>query len=264
MTRVLRTDDPTERATGLGLARDAVRRERLVVLPTDTVYGVAADAFSPVAVRALLAAKGRGRDVPVPVLVGSWQTVDGLVARRPPGLTALVEAFWPGALTVVVPAAPTLAWDLGDTRGTVALRMPLQPVALDLLSETGPLAVSSANRHGEPTARTADEAVDALGAAVAVALDAGPLDGVASTVVDLSAVTAGRPARVLREGSVPVDDLREVLAAAGVDLVDGRRGDGEVDNDEAARAATGDVAEPARGDGSDDDAEPAAADGERP
>ena len=253
MTRVLRTDEATERATGLGLARDALRRGRLVVLPTDTVYGVAADAFSPEAVRALLAAKGRGPDVPVPVLVGSWQTVDGLVARRPPGLTALVEAFWPGALTVVVPAAPTLAWDLGETRGTVALRMPLHPVTLDLLAETGPLAVSSANRHGEPTAQTADEAVDALGDAVAVALDAGVLDGQASTVVDVSATEVGGPARLLRRGGVPADDLTEVLAAAGVRLVDPAHDDDGPDDDATA------VPDPAA-----DDAEPAEPDGPRP
>jgi tRNA threonylcarbamoyl adenosine modification protein (Sua5/YciO/YrdC/YwlC family) len=192
----------------LDLAADAIRRGELVVLPTDTVYGVGADAFSPTAVATLLAAKRRGRNMPPPVLVGSWQTVDGLAAEVSALTRALTQAFWPGALTLVVRQAPTLAWDLGDAAGTVALRMPLHPVALDLLARTGPLAVSSANRSGSPAALTAQQARDQLGETVSVYLDAGPcVAGQASTIVDLTL----SPPRLLRAGPVTVEQLREIV-----------------------------------------------------
>jgi tRNA threonylcarbamoyl adenosine modification protein (Sua5/YciO/YrdC/YwlC family) len=180
----------------------------LVVLPTDTLYGIAADAFDSSAVSALLRAKRRGRDMPVPVLVGSWNTIDGLVLSVRQPARELIRAFWPGALSLVVAQAPSLAWDLGDTRGTVVLRMPLHPVALELLAEVGPLAVSSANISGSSPARTADEARAQLGEDVAVYLDGGAADhGVASTIVDL---TADAP-RILREGAVTADAIAEVL-----------------------------------------------------
>jgi len=202
--------DPGERAEGLAAAADAVRRGELVVLPTDTVYGLGADAFTPFAVDALLVAKGRGRDVPVPVLVGSWRALDGLALVVPPMVRELVEAFWPGGLTLVVEHAPSLAWDLGDTGGTVAVRMPLHPVALELLAETGPMAVSSANRSGQPPATDVGQARDQLGDAVAVYLDGGPsVDPVPSTIVDVT----GPVPRVLRPGAVTVDQLREVNSA---------------------------------------------------
>ena len=200
--------DPAQRAEGLTAATDAVRRGELVVLPTDTVYGLGADAFTPPAVGALLAAKGRGRDMPVPVLVGSWRALDGLTGYVPPTVRSLVEAFWPGGLTLVVEHAPSLAWDLGDARGTVAVRMPLHPVALELLAETGPMAVSSANKSGQPPATSAAEAQEQLGYAVSVYLDAGPSgDPVPSTIVDVT----GSVPRLLRPGAVPLDALREVV-----------------------------------------------------
>ena len=200
--------DPVERAEGLDAAVDSIRRGELVVLPTDTVYGIGADAFQPDAIDALLATKGRGRDMPVPVLVGSWTGLDGLTLLVQPSVRELVEAFWPGALTLVVEHAPSLAWDLGDTRGTVAVRMPLHPVALELLARTGPLGVSSANRTGEPPPVTAEEARDQLGYPVAVYLDGGPSgEPVPSTIVD---VTEDVP-RVLRLGAVSLAELREVV-----------------------------------------------------
>ncbi|GAA2778383.1 L-threonylcarbamoyladenylate synthase [Saccharopolyspora taberi] len=200
---------PDSRETGLAAAANAVRAGGLVVLPTDTVYGIGADAFDSSAVAALLAAKGRGRDMPVPVLVGSWSTVDGLVMSVPQQARALIEAFWPGGLSIVLPQAPSLSWDLGDTRGTVNLRMPLHPVALDLLREVGPMAVSSANRSGQPPASTAAEAEAQLGDSVSVYLESGLSSqaAVASTIVDL---TQSHP-RVLREGAVSLDELAEVL-----------------------------------------------------
>ena len=200
---------PTERAEGLDAAAGAVRRGDLVVLPTDTVYGVGADAFAPGAVGRLLEAKGRGRDMPVPVLVGSPRTLDGIAAGLSEVARALVEAFWPGGLTLVCRAQPSLQWDLGETRGTVAVRMPLHPVAIELLTQTGPMAVSSANRSGMPPAVTADEAIDQLGETVSVYLDGGPAGApVPSTIVD---VTAAVP-RLLRAGAIPDDTLREVAA----------------------------------------------------
>ena len=180
------------------------------MLPTDTVYGVGADAFAPDAVARVLAAKGRDRQMPPPVLIPALRTVDGLARDVPAPARALMEACWPGPLTVIVLAQPSLAWDLGETNGTVALRVPDHGAALALLARTGPLAVTSANRTGEPAATTADDAKDQLGDAVSVYLDAGdsPL-GVASTIVD---ATSGL-LRVVREGGVSWQRLVEVAGA---------------------------------------------------
>lgn len=201
-------DVQEESVVGVVQAVAALQRGQLVVLPTDTVYGLAADAFSPAAVELLLAAKGRGRDMPVPVLVGARHGLDGLAADVTPEMRRLVEAFWPGPLTLIVPAAPSLAWDLGETRGTVAVRMPQHPVALEVLETTGPLAVSSANRTGQPPPTTAEEAKSQLGEVVAVYLEAGPTPAaVASTILDL---TGERP-QVRRAGALSRDDLRDLL-----------------------------------------------------
>jgi L-threonylcarbamoyladenylate synthase len=200
--------DPGEREEAIRTASHSVASGELVVLPTDTVYGLGADAFDAVAVADLLRAKGRGRDTPVPVLVGSWTTIDGLVTVVDSRTRDLIEAFWPGGLTLVVRHAPSLSWDLGDANGTVAVRMPLHPVAIELLEKTGPMAVSSANRHGEPPAQTALEAQAQLGEDVAVYLEDGQVaGGIASTIVD---VTSPRP-RILRVGAVGVEDLRAVV-----------------------------------------------------
>ena len=200
--------DPDARANGLAAAARAVRAGGLVVLPTDTVYGLGCDAFSATAVRTLLAAKNRGPDMPVPVLVGSWSTIDGLVLGVPPVARDLIEAFWPGGLSLVLPHAPSLAWDLGSTKGTVMLRMPLHPVALELLRDVGPMAVSSANVSGEPPATTAAEARVQLGDSVAVYLDGDPSgEPVASTIVDLT----GDEPRILRAGAVSAAELAGVV-----------------------------------------------------
>ena len=200
--------DPVARRAGLEAAAHAARTGNLVVMPTDTVYGIGADAFNAAAVRDLLAAKGRWPDMPVPVLVGSWTTIDGLVMAVPPIARTLIEAFWPGGLSLVVEHAPSLSWDLGDARGTVMVRMPLHPVALDLLRLVGPMAVSSANRSGQPPATTAAAAAAQLGDDVSVYLEGGesPI-GVASTVVDLTSPVP----RVLRQGAVSIDRLRDVI-----------------------------------------------------
>jgi tRNA threonylcarbamoyl adenosine modification protein (Sua5/YciO/YrdC/YwlC family) len=204
------TDASEERELGLSAAVTAVRNGELIVLPTDTVYGVGADAFTPAAVHRLLTAKGRGREMPPPVLVAAEATLDALATRVPDWARTLTEAYWPGPLTVVVHQQSSLQWDLGETRGTVAVRMPDDAVTLELLERTGPLAVSSANLTGRPAATSADEAEEMLGGEVAVVLDGGPSRGaVASTIVDC---TGPRP-RILREGAVPATDIRDLLAA---------------------------------------------------
>ena len=194
----------------LDAAVSAVERGAVVVLPTDTVYGVGADAFQPDAVAAVLAAKGRGRQMPPPVLIPSVRTVDGLARDVPAPARALMDAFWPGALTVIVWAQPSLAWDLGETHGTVALRVPAHPASLALLERTGPLAVTSANLTGQPAATTADGAQEQLGDSVAVYLDGGdaPL-GVASTIVDAT----GDVLRIVRDGGVTREEITEVVGA---------------------------------------------------
>ena len=208
MTEVFDCSDAGQRPLGIASAVSALKGGRLVVLPTDTVYGIGADAFDNSAVAALLAAKGRGRDMPVPVLVGSWHTIDGLVYSVPPPARELIRAFWPGALSLVVRQAPSLQWDLGDANGTVMLRMPLHPVAIELLREVGPMAVSSANVSGRPAALTAADARDQLGDLVGVYLESGPsARQAASTIVDL---TSSQP-RVLREGPVTAAAIAGVL-----------------------------------------------------
>jgi len=208
MSRTWDVRDPDLRDRGIGDAVAAVQRGELVVLPTDTVYGIGVDAFAPRGVDALLAAKGRGRDMPVPVLVGSWSSIDGLVDAVSPQVRELIQAFWPGGLTIVVRHSLRLAWDLGDSAGTVAVRMPLHPVALEVLRAVGPMGVSSANRSGQPAATTAGEARAQLGDDVAVYLEAGSTgDDTPSTIVDC---TDSAP-RLLRAGAVPFDALREVL-----------------------------------------------------
>ncbi len=195
----------------------AIRRGELIVLPTDTVYGIAADAFSPEAVQALLDAKNRGRDMPPPVLVSAATTLDALAVGVPDYARALVEEFWPGPLTIVCRQQSSLQWDLGETRGTVAVRMPDDEVALAILERTGPLAVSSANLSGRPAAVEADEAEAMLGERVEVIVDAGRSRGAdASTIVDCT----GPQGRILRDGALSLDELNAALEPLGVRLTD--------------------------------------------
>ena len=214
--------DPHERSEGIAAAVTAARAGELIVLPTDTVYGIGADAFIPAAVTTMLAAKGRGRNMPPPVLVGTARAAAALVDDLGAFGQDLIDEFWPGALTLVFRASPTLLWDLGDTKGTVALRMPLHSVALDVLKQTGPLAVSSANRHGQPSAVSADEAEQQLGEAVSIYLDGGPCaENVPSTILDLT----GTIPKVLRVGAISVDRLRAVSSVIADDEHDPEEAD---------------------------------------
>lgn len=223
MTRIYDCSVDTEYAAGMRLARSAIGRGALVVIPTDTVYGIAADAFSPEAVQHLLEAKGRDRQSPPPVLVPGIPTLDALATDIPQPVRDLVAAFWPGGLTLILNAQPSLAWDLGDTRGTVALRMPSNKVALELLAETGPLAVSSANLSGMPSAIDAAGAEAALGTRVAVYLDGGvagrdyeavgdrPGD-TSSTIVDATRFASnGGRLSIVRNGVISRDAIEAVI-----------------------------------------------------
>lgn len=218
MSSIFDCHDEAQLLAGMRHARQAIGRGELIVMPTDTVYGVAADAFSPTAVQRLLDAKGRGRDQPPPVLIGSVDTLAALAESVPEPVQRLVDAFWPGGLTIVLPAQPSLVWDLGETLGTVAVRMPEGRVALELLAETGPLAVSSANLTGREAAISAIDAEKMLGDSVAVYLADGlSRDGIASTIVDATSLVRsgadgdGAVVRILRDGAVTREQLREVL-----------------------------------------------------
>jgi tRNA threonylcarbamoyl adenosine modification protein (Sua5/YciO/YrdC/YwlC family) len=207
LTRVFDCSKDSQRSEGIDEAVSATLRGELIVLPTDTVYGVAADAFSAAAVDALLAAKGRDRTMPVPVLVGSEPMLEALIDDLPDVARALTEKFWPGALTLVARHTTHLAWDLGETRGTVAVRMPDHEIAREVISRAGPLATSSANRSGHAPATTMLEARLQLGAAVSIYLDGGPSGApVASSIVD---VTGDAP-RLLRAGAIDIEKLRSV------------------------------------------------------
>ena len=223
MSSVFDCRDEAQLLAGMRHARQAIARGELIVMPTDTVYGIAADAFTPAAVQRLLEAKGRGRDQPPPVLVAGQAALAALVEEIPEPVQKLVDEFWPGGLTIVLPAQPSLAWDLGDTLGTVAVRMPDQRVALELLEETGPLAVSSANLTGKAAAISAQAAEEMLGDSVAVYLDGGMSEtGVASTIIDATSLVRRRDdtdeprIRLLREGAVTMRQLRAVVG----DLLD--------------------------------------------
>ncbi|KAA1420846.1 threonylcarbamoyl-AMP synthase [Nocardioides humilatus] len=207
--RIYDVTDEENRAAAVDAAALAIQRGRLVVLPTDTVYGLAADAFDPDAVTRLLDAKGRGREMPPPVLVSTATTLDALATKVPAYARALTDAFWPGPLTLVCHEQSSLRWDLGETRGTVAVRMPDHDLMRELLDRTGPLAVSSANLTGQPAATDAAAAAEMLGDKVAIIVDGGECaDAVPSTIVD---VTGERP-RLLRLGVVSVAQLDEALA----------------------------------------------------
>ncbi len=214
MSPIFDCRDEAQLLTGMRQARQAIGRGELVVLPTDTVYGVAADAFSAKAVQRLLDAKGRTRQSPPPVLVAGLTTMRALVAEVPGPIERLVEAHWPGGLTIVLPAQPSLSWDLGETQGTVAVRMPAHRIALELLEETGPLAVSSANLTGMAAGITAEDSAAMLGDSVSVYLSDGPsATGVASTIIDATSLVGGETplVRVLRKGAVSHAELLEVL-----------------------------------------------------
>lgn len=219
-TRIYDCSLDTDLLTGMRLAKVSLGRNELVVLPTDTVYGIGCDAFSAKGVAGLLAAKGRGPQSPPPVLIPNLATLNALAENIPDVATRLAETFWPGALTMILRAQPSLTWDLGETKGTVALRMPDHKIALALLEEVGPMAVSSANLTGQPAATTCQQAEAYLGESVQVYLDGGNSPkGEASTILDLTDVTdtyvdgkletTGK-IRIVRAGALSADKIRTI------------------------------------------------------
>lgn len=200
--------DRQDRATGIAAATSAIRRGALVVLPTDSAYAVACDAFRTSATAALREAKGRAADTALPVLIAAPNVVDALTYGLPQIARDLAAALWPGPLTLIAAQQPSLAWDVDGSK-SVGVRMPLHPLALELLAATGPLAATGANYAAMPVPLTCDDAQRQLGDAVAVYLDAGPLHGDrASAVVDVTTT----PPQLLRAGSVPLDHLRGICA----------------------------------------------------
>ncbi|MBO0842432.1 MAG: threonylcarbamoyl-AMP synthase [Nocardioides sp.] len=198
-----------EQAAAVDAAATALQAGQVVVVPTDTVYGIAADAFDRSAVQRLLDAKGRGREKPPPVLVSNVATLDALATRVPDWARTLGEALWPGALTLVLHQQPSLQWDLGDSRSTVALRVPDHALLRKVIDRVGPLAVSSANRTGRPAAVVADQAENMLGDEVEVLVDGGDSPvGEASTIIDAT----GEEPMLLRAGAIAIETIDELLA----------------------------------------------------
>lgn len=205
---VYSTQTQQERSAAIDASVQALSGGGLVVLPTDTVYGLGADAFNEFAVQSLLDAKGRDRQMPPPVLFSKIEVLDALAVDVSAPARKLAEAFWPGGLTIIFRAQPSLAWDLGETRGTVALRIPDHPVTLQLLQRTGPLAVSSANKTGQPPAVSVAQAQEQLGDAVRVYLDGGQAQlGLPSTIIDATLSEL----RVVRFGALSLADLQDVV-----------------------------------------------------
>lgn len=189
-------------------AAAAIREGECIVIPTDTVYGIAASAFNAKAVQRLLDAKQRGKDMPPPVLIAEPSMLRAFTSALPRSAVKLADTFWPGALTMVLTAQKALHLKIGETGGTVAVRVPDNESARALLRRTGPLAVSSANVHGQPPATTCREAQDSLGEAVRVYLDGGPTPGLASsTIIDFTRFNGGQ---IVREGVLEHEELKKV------------------------------------------------------
>jgi L-threonylcarbamoyladenylate synthase len=207
------TEDAGEapRAAAIERAAELLTAGEVVVLPTDTVYGIAANAFDPAAVAALLEIKGRDGGIPLPVMIRTPKQLAGLASAVPAAAERLVAAFWPGPLTLVLHAQPRLTWDIGRTEGTVALRMPLEEATLAVIHTVGPIVLTAANAPGQEPPGSVAEAAAQLGERVAAFLNAGErTPGRTSTIVDL---TRAAP-RVLREGAVPT--------ALALDVAEGR------------------------------------------
>ncbi len=200
------------RRKALTEAARALRAGELAVVPTDTVYGLAADAFQPAATEAVFRVKGRSRGLPLPVMVASADQAWALCSVVPDGAKQLAAAYWPGAVTLVLPVADGLAWDLGDGQGAVGIRVPAHDHLVALIEAVGPLAVTSANVTGEPTPATAAAIAKRFGDKVAVYLDGGKAAGdVPSTIVDLT----GPSPVVLREGTIAATEIEDVVAGDG-------------------------------------------------
>ena len=207
MSEVYDCTTPEGLAAGVEAAARAVQAGQVVVLPTDTIYGLAVDPFRPGATSRLFAAKGRPRRVPLPVLVAGADQAEALAGPLSPLASALVDRFWPGALTLVLPRRPGLDVDLGDEGSTIGLRAPNHPVPLELCRCVGPLATTSANLHGGTTPAVAAEVARLFETSVDLVLDGGPCGGRASTVVDCT----GDAPLLLREGEIRWEEVQSCV-----------------------------------------------------
>ncbi|MBI3286477.1 MAG: threonylcarbamoyl-AMP synthase [Chloroflexi bacterium] len=198
-------EDPAARTEAVRL----LRAGRLVVLPTDTVYGVAAHALLPTAIERLYKAKGRPRDKPLAILLADVDQLERVASQVPEAARRLAQRFWPGGLTLVLPKKPELPAILSAGGPGIAVRLPDHSVAREIIRRLGaPVAASSANRSGGPDPRTAQEAVRELGPHLHLVLDGGPSPGgVPSTVVDLTS----SPPRIVREGAIPRSAIADLL-----------------------------------------------------
>ncbi|MCL1838020.1 MAG: L-threonylcarbamoyladenylate synthase [Propionibacteriaceae bacterium] len=193
--------------TAILAALNVIRDGGCVVLPTDTVYGIAANPFNPDAVQHLLDTKRRGKDMPPPILIADARTMFALAAEISQPLEAVTERFWPGGLTVIVKTHPALA-AFAPKSATIALRVPAHRFTCDLLRITGPLAVSSANISGNPPATTNAAAVAQFGEQVPLYLDFDATPGSEpSTILDMTGATP----KILRSGVVSAKELGEVI-----------------------------------------------------
>lgn len=203
-----RFDVQSDPDAAIEAALEAIRAGQPIVLPTDTVYGIGADALNADAVQALLDAKRRGRDMPPPVLIADALSLPALVSSIDEDAQALADAHWPGPLTLILRAQDGLRMDLGNTAGTIAVRVPDHEFTRRLLRRTGPLAVSSANISGQPASTSIDEAIEQLSGPVGVFLDAGPTPGpTPSSIVDFSRLAFGV---LVREGALSLEELQQV------------------------------------------------------
>jgi L-threonylcarbamoyladenylate synthase len=195
-------------AEAIALAVKALAGGDIIGLPTDTVYGLAADPFHTGASDRLFRLKGRPRNVELPVLVSTEAQALSLCTAVPEAARRLMKRYWPGPVTLVLPRRPDLEADLGEEDATIGIRCPAHPVPLAICEQIGPIATTSANRHQERALTTALEVAECLGPELVLVLDAGTCDGKPSTVVDC---TGERP-KVLREGQLSQED---VAAAVG-------------------------------------------------
>lgn len=209
MTLRIACADGQERERAVAAGHAAARRGDLVLMPTEGVYAIATDAFSRRGIAALRDAKGTDAGVPLPVMVGRRATVAGIATGVSPDAQRLMDVFWPGPLTILMTPQPSLAWDV-VVDSPVAVRMPLHPVALALLVRTGPLAVTTANLPGMPAPADVDDALEQLGEAVTVALDAGRLLREAATVPSTVVDVTGTVPTIVRIGALSVEDVRRV------------------------------------------------------
>lgn len=202
-------DDANALETAYTEAVAVLEKGSVVVLPVGGVYAVVADAFRAAATQRIFAARRKSRSTPLPVLIRSGRQVSGLAGEVPEYADRLMAAYWPGDLTIILPASEGMTWDLGSSMGTVQLRQPTDDLVLRLIGKIGPLACTSANRLDQPRPTSVHEAKQQLGVLVPVYLDGGDLDGKVSTIVDAT----GPSVLVCREGSISEHDVH--LVASG-------------------------------------------------